>query len=135
MMTLPTVPEHRSLQSAVPSASVSVSAMPQPHWPVAVFGGSLGQPSTQSSVPSLSVSVSAVAQPHTPGSVLDVLGHSSPVPEQPAQLAAVVALLRGAGVTELKLLELAFVSVQPAVARLAAVVVDRAATAVPSAQF
>ena len=47
----------RSLQSAVPSLSVSVSATPQPQIPGATLFGSFGQPSTQSLVPSLSVSV------------------------------------------------------------------------------
>ena len=60
---------HPSLQSAVPSRSVSVSAKPQPHAPGAVFNGSFGQPSLQSGVPSESLSVSATPQPHAPGAV------------------------------------------------------------------
>ena len=55
-----------SLQSGVPSLSVSVSATPQPQAPGAVFNGSFGQPSLQSAVPSLSVSESATPQPHWP---------------------------------------------------------------------
>ena len=48
---------HRSLQFAVPSPSLSVSATPQPQIPAASLSGSCGQPSLQSGVPSRSESV------------------------------------------------------------------------------
>src|SRR4030067_1184490 len=67
-----------SLQSFIPSLSVSVSGLPQPHIPGCVLFGSLGHPSLQFAVPSPSESVSATPQPHTPGSVLlGSLGHES----------------------------------------------------------
>ena len=59
-----------STQSAVPSPSESVSGVPQPHWPGAVFNESFGQPSLQSAVPSRSLSVSGIPQPHCPGATL-----------------------------------------------------------------
>jgi len=59
-----------SLQSGVPSLSLSASPVPQPQTPGAVFVGSFGQPSTQSAVPSLSLSVSGCPHPHWPGAVL-----------------------------------------------------------------
>ena len=69
---------HRSLQSAVPSLSLSVSATPQPQMPAAVFRGSFGQPSLQSAVPSPSLSVSATPQPQMPAAVFrGSFGHPS----------------------------------------------------------
>jgi len=56
-----------SLQSAVPSPSLSTSEAPQPHSPGSVFKGSKGQESLQSAVPSLSESVSVTPHPQMPG--------------------------------------------------------------------
>src|SRR4030043_1650434 len=59
-----------SLQSFIPSLSVSVSGLPHPHMPGCVLFGSFGHPSLQSAVPSPSESVSAIPQPHMPGATL-----------------------------------------------------------------
>lgn len=58
---------HSSLQSGVPSLSMSVSATPQPQVPGSNLSASSGQPSLQSNDPSPSLSVSETPQPHVPG--------------------------------------------------------------------
>src|SRR5438876_714267 len=86
------------MQLGVPSPSVSVSGLPQPHTPGAILLGSFGQTSMQLAVPSWSVSVSGLPQPHWPGAIL--LGSfgppSSPLPSgdqfDPSHWAQILAL-------------------------------------------